>query len=845
MLVGCASDSSDPVPDAGVLDGAPVIERFEVAPAAGLGAGGGEVVLSWSVSDADVVRIEPGIGAIDGTEASVAITESIVFTLTAENERGRAEASAVAFVGPTENPDFDLTGRSVSDQIDDALAAGTIDEITALQYEVFALHGDARLPPEYDAIGPMHGTAILFELLERFESLSAAVQEEMRPFVFPIDDPQSWYAIRSASSQKGSSDGDDGFPDLPPMEGDLLIADGRVRLQWQASFNDGDELFVRTVVAQALTRSYTELTELMGRAPLGDGEDPSIYPVYVIGNPRTQAMGWVTPTSETPDGWKSHMTIDIFRITARSSVTDELHWLPSDLVAFVVAHELFHSIGAVFGLEEPFGAFAHWLHESTATWAAHYVYPALNWEHRYTEDFLRGADLSLDDLQDREDKREYGSYLFHLFVSERAGGPEQIRRFWEESEKHAALSAINEALGDELVERWADFAAINWNAGPVRLHAQWDDLNEGVSSQPDAIHAVDMALEGAPFATIPLAIEDPGVRSLSAQYHHLTFDDPNVRTILLSNGFNYELGAGVPADLIVEHDGNAFYVVNEVFTEIRARNTRARLLVKSQGSWTGPYDLTLVPFVAFCQDLPEERVEELVLIYANGNFEADERDPIEARGMEPTVLVSNMACGRWSGSARGTDTGTPAPGTSDYSLLDVTEVFLNDLVFSRDPIPIEELVTGSSTTNLGQYLFSAFVGSSYRFDLVRADADWTKNYSTSTPSQSCEGGGQISLDETQLFGGLWTFNHFLPTDPNYRSHWIDIRPEVSLEYEVVCEEGLGGVNTDNFSLDNFDDESFPVENDGVLIQGRTESRTQAGVADRREVWTWDLAAGVP
>lgn len=826
----CSGDAA--TPDPGSTGDEPVVSRFEVSPQEGFGAEGGDALLSWSVTDADRIRIEPGVGEVQGDQTTVSVTESTIFTLTATNDAGSSEAQAVALVATAENSDFDLTAQSATHQIDDALGRGEIDDATALQYKVFALHDDPRLPPRFDADGPMHGTEILLELRDRFDQLPAAVQAEMQPFLLPLEDPASWYSIRSTTASKG---GEEDMFALPPLEGDRLVAGGRIRVRWQSSLNDFEKGLANTVVVAVLERSYAELTDLMGREPLGDGVDPNIYPVYVIGV--GNRMGWVTPGEQTENGIPSHMVIDLRRILNRATNTDEIEALPSDVIAFTVAHEMLHSIGAVFGLDEPFSNEARWLHESSATWAANYVYPSLDWEHRYVGDFLRRTDLAMDDFS--EPFSPYGSYLFHLMASE-LDGPERIRQFWEESEDRPVWTAIDRALGGELPNRYADFAAVNWNAGPVRQHLEWDNLEQGVATSTDAFETVEVTLDGAAIATIPLAIETPGVRGLTAKYFHLKFEDPDVRTLLFANGVNYELGREVPSDLIVEHDGDSFFVVNEVFTEVRARDTPTRLLVKSEGVWSGPYDLTLVPFVAFCQDLPEERVEELVFVFANGNFAPGDRAAVEPRGLQATILASNMACGAWTGTGTGISTTTPAPGTVDFSLLETNEVMLRDLLFTRTPSPISELVKGADSTNLGRYLYTGFFPT-YQFSLADAAIDWTVNYDSTSGTQSCGGGGQLSLDETQAFGSLFTFNHSLPNDPNYRGHYIYVDPAVELEYEVECTESEGGTNSESFSL-SFDsaDEPISVAPDGSSISARTESTDVGGVSQNTEVWTWEL-----
>ena len=50
------------------------------------------------------------------------------------------------------------------------------------------------------------------------------------------------------------------------------------------------------------------------------------------------------------------------------------------------------------------------------------------------------------------------------------------------------------------------------------------------------------------------------------------------------------------------------------------------------------------------------------------------------------------------------------------------------------------------------------VGSSHRLTLTEAEAEWSINYTQCSPGQSCSGDGSLTLDETQLFGLLWTFN---------------------------------------------------------------------------------------
>jgi hypothetical protein len=828
----------------GPVEGAPTIEHFDAEPGGGLSVGGGPVTLSWTVTNADTVSIDQGIGQVDGAETTAEVSKSTIFTLTATNSQGSAEASTVALVASDGPPAIDRSAPNAADQIDEALALGDIDDVTALRYKVFALHGDDRLPPEFDADGPVHGSPILFELARRFDGLPSEVQDEMRPFLLRPDDPNSWYAARKLIAKAGTSS---------LFDDPVFVADGRVCIQWPSSFTDAQKLFSRIVIGRAAARSYRALTELMGRSPLGNGDDPDVYTVYVLSTASRSALGWTRPTSETPDGrWRSHATINLHSIL--NSVSDS-ELLASDLTSATVAHELLHGIQFSYNTAVEIGgelqdeaAPLTWLAESTATWAEHFVYPGLDTEQIFLPSFFKRPFISLDDLRGTH---EYAGYLFHLYLTEGLNNPALIPAFWEAAERLPVFAGMDEALGGQLVNLFTEFAVANWNAGHIRDYQIWDNIEDGVSGGDEGSPVEFINPNRTVITSFPLDREDdgvivgpslPGVRSLSAQYWRFTFEDENTRSLLFANGFNYDLRSEPPTDLPVQYDGNEFYVPSESFTEILDRNTRTHILVKNQGEWSGPYDLTTVPFVAFCQDLPEERVEELVFIFTNGNFEEGQRASASARGLRPALLGSNIACGRWEGTAAGTETATPAPGNPDFTLLQFSEVTFNKMVFSRVPVPLEKLVEGVPTTLIGNYLFSAFLTPSYQLTLTDAEAEWTVTFAESSPGQSCSGDGSLTLGETQLFGSLWTFNHFLPDHPDYRTHLIDVGPFVDLTYDVTCTAGGGGQNSETFGMSNLNGESLPIEDDGVSIQGAVESMTNAGSATYLELWSWAFSA---
>src|SRR5690606_8144712 len=90
---------------------APVIQSF-LASAVSVPGGGGMVQLSWSVTDADSLRIEsdqPGApGDVTGNVVEVDVQADTTFTLVAENEGGRSEESLVVEVNSMGAPARDL-----------------------------------------------------------------------------------------------------------------------------------------------------------------------------------------------------------------------------------------------------------------------------------------------------------------------------------------------------------------------------------------------------------------------------------------------------------------------------------------------------------------------------------------------------------------------------------------------------------------------------------------------------------------------------------------------------------------------------------------------------------------
>lgn len=81
----------------GSIGGLPIIGAFAANPVA-LPAGGGTTTLSWTVTGADSLSLDHGIGTVTGTSKDVALKATTIYTLTATNGNGAATASVAVTV---------------------------------------------------------------------------------------------------------------------------------------------------------------------------------------------------------------------------------------------------------------------------------------------------------------------------------------------------------------------------------------------------------------------------------------------------------------------------------------------------------------------------------------------------------------------------------------------------------------------------------------------------------------------------------------------------------------------------------------------------------------------------
>ncbi len=133
---------------------------------------------------------------------------------------------------------------------------------------------------------------------------------------------------------------------------------------------------------------------------------------------------------------------------------------PSDLLKVTAAHEFNHALQYGYDGNEPFTASA-WLYEGVATWVEDEVYDEINDNWQFLGSLLGQPGDCLSRNDSARDDHPYSTWLFFRYLSEHVGGPDTVRRVWEEAVRYDGYEAVARAIqatGRTMEEVFADFA---------------------------------------------------------------------------------------------------------------------------------------------------------------------------------------------------------------------------------------------------------------------------------------------------------------------------------------------------------------------------------------------------
>lgn len=365
---------------------------------------------------------------------------------------------------------------------------GRITEEQAWVYRAIEVFDHDSLDPQFRAEPTPRScaTPILRQLAARYDGFSVETQAQLRPYMAPFDDPESyWYRAGDVAYPAASETGKvaDGvrLMDRPTDTGDFFEISGE----------PGQDLVVATV-REALETSYLAFLDLGFTEPT-DWIDVKIR--ADIGSPTL----WGEETFGEMEGHER------CSIVIRSDLSD-------DNLRGTAAHELFHCFQEYVDAD-PNVAAAEWVWESSAVWSEEFVYPGANTEHRFDRTFFSTLEYHLFDTGGTH---EYASYPWWFFIYQRDGKTgNAVRDFYLEIQREGTIEAFGGR--PNRYEEFKEYALWNLNTDP---HEYYDDFDGEPSLRPHGSSASYRALNHGETVDEPVILQAGGII-----YYLYTFDD--------------------------------------------------------------------------------------------------------------------------------------------------------------------------------------------------------------------------------------------------------------------------------------------------------------------------------
>lgn len=529
--------------------------------------------------------------------------------------------------------------------IDRAAAEGRISADEAMLYKVFSIYSDPRLPADMRGDdSELSDTTFMSEVAAKYATLPVHVQQQVAPFLIPPFHQGSWWELRQqAQSHQPYATNDIvsyGIgPDKPCLDCPLSLSwayaatvNDKVKV-WYYADDAQAEAKAKDFVFEIDQRIWPKLQGLLGREPLPDDGDGFWLGSHMGGDSRLDIA-----------------LVDIGRSVTTGVYNDKCGSAAWAYIQFnknkpreELAHEIMHAFQYAFNVKVRGGDCTHeqeyrWLMESTAEWVKDFVYPgstsAYN-EHPFAPHYLNDPEMPLNY---RQDPHWYGAYLFPFFLARMKGQEALIGQMWRNTESMPSLIAVEQALqplgGFEKV--WPEFVVQNWNDAPVDDYRKIDQLQHRARATGDTL-PVNGAVDT--YATL-----GTDLHHLTATYKHFKFSD-SVNSFAFLNGFTFKVSTEPRTFLGVFDLGEQYKW--EPVPEAQRKGASVQAIIKKNGQWQKAEDWTNIPYKAFCRQKTTERIEEIVLIFANSNI--DENVVLKPQGLAPLLIATDMAC-RYEGT---------------------------------------------------------------------------------------------------------------------------------------------------------------------------------------------------
>ncbi len=512
--------------------------------------------------------------------------------------------------------------------IEEAFKQGKLNAEESLVYRVYVLFQDERLPLKYrgDDSNLEHFPA-LDEAALALPQLSNNAQAILRPFFVPPAYVGSW-ADRYQSNVVESTRPSFHLAATPPdgfHPGWAPVASEHVKV-WYRTFGAGSisakvamDIVSECEVIWSRLESLFELTPRSDSGQTRDGGDRRLD-IYIFVDPKNEEI---------------HKDAAAVTVPFKDCAGPRFILMRSDkFTRCVLAHEMTHAFVAAFPRLDNDCERYHWLNEATAAWAEQFVFPLeKECSLRWADEFLSIPDRIEAPLDETTPLFiQNGHYVFLFYVAKTFGSPAIIQKIWRNCETMEPLAAIDAALKPAgLKNTWPPFVLANWNRPPYARYPNWNGPHEGAYTKAangpspfglddkGTFSRVEMNGKSEMIYTLDFPVD-----YLAARYYRFIFNDINARSVAFYNPL---------AEMADDESNHAS--VQAVF-KIEGQGWRSE-------NWSYQLQKT------FCRDQKAERLEELVIIIGNSDWQNKSAVPA---GRAPKLMVNNIGCWRWTGEAR-------------------------------------------------------------------------------------------------------------------------------------------------------------------------------------------------
>jgi hypothetical protein len=368
-----------------------------------------------------------------------------------------------------------MEGETSIELIEKAVEGGRITYETSLLFKMYAVFGDDRLPEEYRSAKKFRNSDdVVKEVRSKMGTLSKKTQDELAPFFRRPDDPESYFnimyrdvmlddqasMITKASAQR---------PNTSVISESIESANGLVKIWYPGistnvqAYSGTDTIAVSADTAKKIAerlkkaiddddimeRFYDLLKRNIVKDGTRGGDDK--LDVYVV--PNGGDLGTTYCESNKP--CSTYILINTNIGLSRNNI-----------LITTLAHEIFHSFQYAYKYKEPDD---DWWSEATAVWSEDFIYPELNTEQSWLNEFIHHPQTELFSQTDPEN-HHYGAYIFPYYLSESTSQDSFMKATWEGCETQNCLNAVDAVIDGGYKQQWKEFTLWNFNKDPVTYY---------------------------------------------------------------------------------------------------------------------------------------------------------------------------------------------------------------------------------------------------------------------------------------------------------------------------------------------------------------------------------------